>query len=79
MQQSDFCLVLHSHIPFVHGHGTHPHGEYWLLEAMYEVYLPLLEILDNTKNLSYQITLGITPILLIQLSNKDLQEKLCAP
>ena len=74
MQKSDFCLVLHSHIPFVYGHGTHPHGEHWLLEAMYEVYIPLLEVLDNTKDLDYQITLGLTPILLIQLANPDLQE-----
>ena len=44
-----------------------------VVAVMYEVYLPLLEILDNTDR-SHQITLGITPILLIQLSNKD-QEK----
>jgi 1,4-alpha-glucan branching enzyme len=72
--KSDFCLVLHSHIPFVYGHGSHPHGEHWLLEAMFEVYIPLLEVLDNTKDLDYQITLGMTPILLIQLANSNIQD-----
>ena len=75
LKKTYFSLVLHSHIPYICGHGSHPHGEYWLFEAMYEVYLPLLEIIDNTKNQDYQITLGLTPILLIQLANPEIQQK----
>ena len=75
MKNSAFCLVLHSHIPYVLHHGESPHGESWLLEAIYEVYLPLIRVLDNTKDLQYQITLGVTPILLTQLASKELQQK----
>ena len=29
-----FCLVLHTHMPYVEGYGTWPFGEEWLWEAM---------------------------------------------
>jgi 1,4-alpha-glucan branching enzyme len=56
------CIVLHSHMPYVEGHGTWPFGEEWLWEAVACVYLPLLELLDGAP-----ITLGLTPVLCDQL------------
>ena len=41
-----FCIVLHTHMPYVEGYGTWPFGEEWLWEAMATSYLPLLDVLD---------------------------------
>ena len=27
------CIVLHGHLPYVLHHGSHPHGEAWLLKV----------------------------------------------
>jgi len=60
-----FTFVLHSHLPYVIGHGRWPHGMDWLNEAAAESYIPLLKgfhRLAQEGNLS-GVTLGITPIL----------------
>ncbi|HEX2072060.1 MAG TPA: 1,4-alpha-glucan branching protein domain-containing protein [Thermoleophilaceae bacterium] len=57
-------LVLHSHMPYVEGFGTWPFGEEWLWEAVACVYLPLLDLLDETDA---PLTLGLTPVLCDQL------------
>jgi 1,4-alpha-glucan branching enzyme len=49
-------------MPYVEGFGTWPFGEEWLWEAVSTVYLPLLELLDDTP-----VTLGLTPVLCDQL------------
>jgi 1,4-alpha-glucan branching enzyme len=56
------ALVLHAHMPYVEGFGTWPFGEEWLWEAVATVYLPLLEVLEETP-----VTLGLTPVLCDQL------------
>jgi 1,4-alpha-glucan branching enzyme len=56
------AIVLHSHMPYVEGHGTWPFGEEWLWEAVACVYLPLLDLLDGVP-----VTLGLTPVLCDQL------------
>ena len=58
------CLVLHSHMPYVEGFGTWPFGEEWLWEAVAGVYLPLLDLLEQT---AAPLTLGLTPVLCDQL------------
>lgn len=60
-------VVLHGHMPYVLHHGTWPHGEHWLYEAAFEVYLPLLSMLERTD---MALTLGMTPVLLTQLKSK---------
>ncbi len=67
-----FALVLHSHLPYVLGHGNWPHGTDWLFEAAAETYVPLIEILDELikEGLSPKITIGITPILAEQLADE---------
>jgi 1,4-alpha-glucan branching enzyme len=70
MAIGSFCLVLHGHLPYVLRHGIWPHGEDWLYEAAAETYLPLLTTLDECQflNGNPRLTLGLTPILLEQLS-----------
>ncbi|HEU0020001.1 MAG TPA: 1,4-alpha-glucan branching protein domain-containing protein [Thermoleophilaceae bacterium] len=57
-------LVLHSHMPYVEGFGTWPFGEEWLWEAIACVYVPLLELIEET---AAPLTLGMTPVLCDQL------------
>ncbi|MBC8368191.1 DUF1957 domain-containing protein [bacterium] len=73
MSIGSFCLVLHGHLPYVLRHGTWPHGEDWLYEAAAETYLPLLSIFGECELLkgNPRVTLGLTPVLLEQLSHED--------
>ncbi|MFC2076699.1 glycoside hydrolase family 57 protein [candidate division KSB1 bacterium] len=72
-----FSLVLHSHIPFVIGHGRWPHGMDWLNEAAAETYIPLLMAFQRLveEGMSPQITIGITPILGEQLADSGFKEE----
>ena len=45
-QPRRLAFVLHAHLPWVLGHGTWPHGEDWLAEAIVHCYLPLLDMAD---------------------------------
>jgi 1,4-alpha-glucan branching enzyme len=60
-----FCLVLHSHLPWVLNHGVWPHGTSWVNEAAAETYIPLLQELYKLIDEGYhpKMTLGITPVL----------------
>jgi len=66
-----FCLVLHGHLPWVLHHGRWPHGEDWLFEAASETWLPLLKVARTAadEGLPLSWSLGLTPILLEQLSS----------
>ncbi|MGH2404424.1 MAG: DUF1957 domain-containing protein, partial [bacterium] len=57
-----FALVLHSHLPFVLGHGRWPHGSDWLSEVTVGSYLPLLETFTNL------VESGASPHATINLS-----------
>jgi len=72
MALGSFCLVLHGHLPYVLHHGTWPHGEDWLYEAVAETYLPLLAVLDECDawNSPARLTVGLTPVLLEQLAHE---------
>lgn len=61
------AIVLHTHMPYVLGHGTWPFGEEWLWEAVATSYLPLLDLLDTGAPL----TLSVTPVLADQLEAAD--------
>jgi len=67
----DFVLVLHSHLPWVLGHGRWPHGSDWLCEAAVDTYLPLLEQLHalEADGVAAPATIGITPVLANQLAS----------
>ncbi|HCA48041.1 MAG TPA: hypothetical protein DEP45_12035, partial [Armatimonadetes bacterium] len=70
------CLVLHTHLPYVLGHSTWPHGASMLYEAAAECYLPLLR---TFRRLVYdgilpRITIGLTPIVVEQLADDRFKE-----
>ena len=69
-------FVLHTHLPWVLGHGRWPHGEDWLYEAAAECYLPLLRMLGHLEADRDQarLTVGITPILAEMLASPRFRE-----
>ncbi len=73
MAHRSFCLVLHSHIPYVQGHGSWPHGMDWLFEAAAESYLPLLGTFERLagEGVPVRASIGFTPVLMEQLAHPD--------
>jgi 1,4-alpha-glucan branching enzyme len=71
MSDKSFCLVLHSHIPYVLAHGSWPHGMDWLFEAAAETYLPLLDVFFRLRdeNIPPRVNVSFTPVLMEQLKN----------
>lgn len=65
-----FALVLHSHLPFVLGHGRWPHGSDWLSEVTVSCYLPLLDAISAlaADGISPRATINISPVLAEQLA-----------
>lgn len=66
-----FCLVLHSHLPWLARHGAWPVGEDWLYQAWADSYLPVVEVLDRLAERGHRdvLTLGVTPVLAAQLDD----------
>lgn len=62
-------------MPYVRGAGRWPHGEEWLLEAMAECYVPLLEMLRRLERdaVPYRLCMSLTPVLLEQLADPRVQ------
>ena len=73
MKAGYFSFVLHSHLPYVLGHGKWPHGTDWLNEAAAETYIPILLACDNLiqKGVSPKFTIGISPVLCEQLAHNS--------
>lgn len=73
MQNGNYVLILHTHLPWVLHHGDWPHGEDWLTEVAAECYIPLLNTLNSLveKGIQPKITIGISPILCEQLAHSD--------
>jgi 1,4-alpha-glucan branching enzyme len=66
-----FCLVLHSHLPWLARHGAWPVGEEWLYQAWADSYLPTLDVLYRLGERGQRdlLTLGLTPVLAAQLDD----------
>jgi len=66
-----FALVLHTHLPFVLGHGRWPHGSDWLSEVTVGCYLPLLNAFGQLAGAgaSPHATINITPVLAEQFAS----------
>jgi 1,4-alpha-glucan branching enzyme len=64
-----FVLVLHTHIPYVLRHD--PLGEEWIFDSTAECYIPLLNIFNRLieEGVSPKVTMGLTPVLVEQLSD----------
>lgn len=71
-----FCLVLHTHLPYVLGHSTWPHGANMLYEATAECYLPLLRVFRRLAGdgISPNLCLSLTPIVVEQLADDRFRE-----
>src|SRR3954453_10553283 len=74
------CIVLHGHLPYVLHHGAWPHGEAWLYEAAAETYLPLLDVIGEVAlhDVRPALTIGLTPVLLEQLSHDRFKQGFAA-
>ncbi|MDE3192433.1 MAG: glycoside hydrolase family 57 protein, partial [Chloroflexota bacterium] len=72
-----FAFVLHSHLPYARGAGRWPHGEEWIHEAVLGTYLPLLVALHDLRaaDVHFRLTVGLTPILLEQLADRDVIDR----
>jgi 1,4-alpha-glucan branching enzyme len=75
-----FTFVLHSHIPYTRQAGRWPHGEEWIHEAIAETYIPLLDTLYDlhAEGIPARLTLTLTPVLLEQLADEDVQANFIA-
>lgn len=77
MHGGNFVLVLHTHLPWVLNHGTWPHGEDWLTEAVAECYIPLLNVFSDLQKegIPPKVSLDISPVLCEQLEHPDFPKK----
>lgn len=78
MHKGYVCLVLHTHMPYVrHIDIQDPLEERWLFEAMSECYIPLLNSFDKLSkdNISFKITMSMTPPVLCMLSDEYLNKR----
>ncbi|MCP2259911.1 1,4-alpha-glucan branching enzyme [Streptoalloteichus tenebrarius] len=66
-----FCLVLHSHLPWLAHHGSWPVGEEWLYQAWAHSYLPVIDLVERMAERGHRdvLTLGVTPVLAAQLDD----------
>ncbi len=66
-----FCLVLHTHLPWLAHHGSWPVGEEWLYQAWSTSYLPIVDLLHElaAEGRRDLLTLGLTPVLAAQLDD----------
>ena len=66
-----FCLVLHSHLPWLAHHGRWPVGEEWLYQSWAHAYLPVLDVVSRlaAEGRRELLTLGVTPVLAAQLDD----------
>ncbi len=73
-----FSLILHAHLPFVR-HPEYPAflEEDWLYEAITEVYLPIIFILQNLHEggIRPRLAMNVSPPLCEMLSDKLLQDR----
>ncbi|MEU6644222.1 glycoside hydrolase family 57 protein [Saccharomonospora sp. NPDC046836] len=70
-REGTFCLVLHSHLPWLAHHGNWPVGEEWLYQAWAHSYLPIAGLLRRFADEGRRdvLTLGVTPVLAAQLDD----------
>jgi len=78
MAKGYLALVLHGHLPFVR-HPEHEDSfeESWLYQAITEVYVPLLLVLDALVDdaVDFRLTFSLTPTLLSMLTDPFLQSR----
>ena len=78
MSKGYLSIIFHAHLPFVR-HPEHQDSleENWLHEALTEVYLPLLSVLEGLveDGVDFRLTFSFTPTLLSMLLDPFLQAR----
>ena len=78
MAQGYLAIVLHAHLPFVR-HPEHEESleESWLFEAITEVYVPLLLVMEGLveDRIDFRLTFSLTPTLASMLQDPFLQSR----
>ncbi len=72
MATGTLALVLHAHLPFVRDSQPGSLEEDWYFQALLESYLPLLQVLENSRDDPAQrpcLSLGLSPTLLSLISD----------
>ena len=66
-----FCLVLHSHLPWLANHGRWPVGEEWLYQSWAATHLPVARVLRTlaAEGRTRLLRLCTTPVLAAQLDD----------
>jgi 1,4-alpha-glucan branching enzyme len=74
----ELALVLHTHLPYVKGHGVWPVGEEWLFQAWATSWLPLTRMLEQLAEDGHRdlLTLGVTPLVAHQVRDRRLAQDL---
>jgi 1,4-alpha-glucan branching enzyme len=74
----ELALVLHTHLPYVRGHGVWPVGEEWLFQAWGTSWLPLTRMLERLAAEGHRelLTLGVTPLVAHQVGDRRLAQDL---
>ena len=71
------AIVLHAHLPYVRKNEKNSLEEDWLFQAILECYIPLLQVMESSKEEdpeNSKLTLSLSPTLLSLLLNKKIQE-----
>jgi 1,4-alpha-glucan branching enzyme len=73
-----FCLVLHTHLPYLKHNGVWPSGEDLFHQAASESYLPLLEVFGRLadRGMTDACTLGVSPMVGHQLADDHMLDEL---
>jgi 1,4-alpha-glucan branching enzyme len=74
----EVAVVLHTHLPWLRGHGNWPVGEEWLFQAWGESWYPVTRVLlrlaeEGQRDL---LTLGVTPLVAWQVADRRLRDDL---
>ncbi len=73
----DVAVVLHTHLPWLRGHGTWPVGEEWLFQAWGTSWLPVTDLAWRLGEEGHRdvLTLGVTPMVAAQVADPRLRRE----
>ncbi len=68
-------FVLHTHLPWLKGHGQWPVGEEWIFQAWATSWLPVTDVLLRLADEGHTdvLTLGVTPMVAAQVRDERLR------
>ena len=78
MEKGYWMLALHAHLPFVrHPEYKDTFEERWLYEAIFETYIPLLQIFERLERdkVYFRLTMSLTPPLINMLNDTLLRNR----